>query len=101
MIYFFSAQLYAVQSAICCIYTGYGRTQITSLVLRAAFCVLACHNNEQWRSQVPNDARALHTFFFFFVSGGGGLTNAVSLELGVVLTHDFSIRAHSTSLHQY
>ena len=27
--------------------------------------------------------------------------NAVSLESGVVLTHDFSIRAHSTGLNQY
>ena len=41
------------------------------------------------------------THFFFFVSKGGGLTNAVGLESGVVLTHDFSIRAHSTALHQY
>ena len=32
---------------------------------------------------------------------GGGLTNAVSLESGVVLTHDFSIRVRSTGLHQY
>ena len=72
----------------------------------------------QWRSQVTDDARALHVLFFFFYcrkggwGGGGGLRacspsnflllrlflwdyiwNAVGLESGVVLTYDFSIRA--------
>ena len=34
-------------------------------------------------------------------AGAGGLTNAVGLESGVVLIHDFSIRARSTGLHRY
>ena len=38
---------------------------------------------------------------FFWSAGAGGLTNTVGLESGVVLTHDFSIHARSTGLHQY
>ena len=37
-------------------------------------------------------------FFFWLAEGGGGLTNAIALESGVVLTDDFSIRACSTVL---
>ena len=80
----------------------------------------------QWRSQVTDDARALHAFFFVAVGGEGGRLGACwghaplvtycilevatqmrlflkcrrSLESGVVLTHDFAIRACSTGLHQ-
>ena len=45
-------------------------------------------------------------FFCLFLfgqreGGGGGSDKAAGLELEVVLAHDFSIRARSTSLHQY
>ena len=42
-----------------------------------------------------------HYRLSFFLVSRGGLTKAAGLELEVVLIHDFSIRAHSTGLHQY
>ena len=83
------------------------------------------HQHTQWHSQVTDDARALHVFVvLFFGRGRGGgeyapLVNfasyycsiqvvfetifelPVGLESGVVLTHDFGIRAHSKDLLQY
>ena len=87
-----------------------------------------CHRIcTEWCSQVTDNAQALHAFVFFLVSGGCGgvgwghaslvnfcilersysdcywdyFWNAVGLELGVVLTHEFGIHACSTGLHQY
>ena len=80
--------------------------------------VLRLLHGYQWHNQVTDDAQALHAFvvgFFGWLVGRcwGYATlvnfgilevatgNAVGLESGVVLTHDFSIRGRSTSIHQY
>ena len=60
----------------------------------------------RWASGIARSqttpGHCMHCFTFFLVSGGRVvLAKAASLESGVVLTHDFSIRALSTGLHQY